>query len=50
LKIINFEITIDLGIVRDNPGVFQLNLYPTPVKPLLLSRVKVFALLPGAFF
>ena len=30
-----------LGIVRGNPGVFQLNPYPTPVKPLPLSRVRV---------
>jgi len=30
-----------IGIVRGNPGVFQLNPYPTPVKPLPLSRVRV---------
>jgi len=38
---INFEIAIDLGIVRDNPGVFQLNPYSTSVKPPPLSRVRV---------
>jgi hypothetical protein len=30
-----------VGIVRGNPGVFQLNPYPTPEKPLPPSRVRV---------
>ena len=37
-----FLLLLQLGIIRGNPGVFQLYPYPYPSKPLPSIRVRVF--------